>query len=164
MPHVALQPPTRSERFSTLVSRRSMAPLEQQVARALREASGWLGPRAEPAPVGMTRYQTDLRLRISDRPTLTTFGKAAFVDLGPIEQLDDGWQVEISWRAATLAPLFPVFSGTLSMRDQQVTLAGWYAPPGGELGFLADRAILRVAARATGRWLLGELERAALRG
>lgn len=109
----------------------------------------------------MHRHQTDLRLRVGDRSSVVTFRKAAYVDMGPIEPLNDGWQVEISWRAATLAPLFPVFSGSLAVRGEGMTLTGWYAPPGGELGRFADRALLHIAATGTANWLLGELENAA---
>ena len=80
--------------------------------------------------------------------------------MGPVEPLNDGWRVEISWRAATMAPLFPVFSGSLVVHGGEMTLSGWYAPPGGELGRLADRALLHIAATGTAKWLLGELERA----
>jgi hypothetical protein len=149
------------ERLSHLVVRRQ-APVDQaRLAWAVRAARAWLGPEVEGAPEGMHRHQTDLRLRVSDRPSLVTFRKAAFVDVGPVEPLTDGWQVEISWRAATLAPLFPVFSGSLVVHGQEMTLRGWYAPPGGEVGRFADRALLHIAATGTATWLLGELERAA---
>jgi len=42
-----------------------------------------------------------------------TFRKATYVDLGRVQALNNGWEVEVSWRAATLAPLFPVFSGRI---------------------------------------------------
>jgi hypothetical protein len=102
-----------------------------------------------------------LRLRVSEHPSLVTFGKAAYVDLGQILPLNYGWQVEVSWRASTLSPLFPVFSGTIVARGDELTLSGWYAPPGGALGRIADRALLHIAATGTARWLLGELEAAA---
>jgi len=105
-----------------------------------------------------------LRLRVSDHPSLVTFGKAAYVDIGPVRPLDDGWEVEIGWRASTLAPLFPVFSGWLVARRDELTLSGWYAPPGGAVGRLADRALLHIAAEGTGRWLLGALDEAAATG
>ncbi len=93
---------------------------------------------------------------MSDHASLVTFAKAAYVDLGPVHDLAaDGWQVEVGWQASTLAPLFPVFSGTLS---------GWYAPPGGTLGRVADRALLPIAAEGTARWLLGKLDDAAAQG
>ena len=109
----------------------------------------------------MHRHEADLRLRVSDRPSLVTFGKAAYVDLGVLEPLDEGWQIEVSWRASSLAPLFPVFSGTLVERRGELTVSGWYAPPGGAIGRVADRALLHIAAEGTARWLLGELDRAA---
>jgi hypothetical protein len=109
----------------------------------------------------MRRYHADLRLRVSERPSLVTFGKAAYVDFGPVMPLNDGWQVEVSWRASTLAPLFPVFSGTIVARGEELTLSGWYSPPGGELGRIADRVLLHIAATGTASWLLGELDAAA---
>ena len=105
--------------------------------------------------------QADLRLRVSERPGLVTFGKAAYVDLGEVLPLADGWQAEVSWRAASLAPLFPVFSGTLVARTGELSVSGWYAPPGGAVGRLADRALLHIAAEGTARSLLGEIDRAA---
>ncbi len=150
-----------AERLSHLVVRRRAGLDPARVAWAIRAARAWLGPEIEAAPEGMHRHQADLRLRVGDHPSLVTFRKAAYVDIGPVEPLNDGWQVEISWRAATLAPLFPVFSGTLVAHRDELTLSGWYAPPGGQLGRIADRALLHVAATGTARWLLGELERAA---
>ena len=149
-----------AERLSHLVVRRHAVD-QARLAWAVREARAWLGPEVRGAPKGMHRHQTDLRLRVGDRPALVTFRKAAYVDIGPVELLNDGWQVEISWRAATLAPLFPVFSGTIVAHGMELTLSGWYAPPGGELGWLADRALLHIAATGTANWLLGEFERAA---
>jgi hypothetical protein len=147
--------------LSHLVVRRRVTSAPERSAAALRDADGWLGPELPDAPAGMRRHQADLRLRVSERPSLTTFRKAAFVDLGPIQPIGDGWQVEVSWRAATLAPLFPVFSGTIVARADELTVSGWYAPPGGALGRVADRALLHIAAEGTGRWLLAELDRAA---
>ncbi|MEX0625901.1 MAG: hypothetical protein WD402_05110 [Chloroflexota bacterium] len=148
-------------RLSHLVVHRASAVDQARLAWAVRAARAWLGPEVDEAPEGMHRHHTDLRLRVGNRPSLVTFRKAAYVDIGPVEQLNDGWQVEISWRAATMAPLFPVFSGSLVVRAGEMTLSGWYAPPGGELGRFADRALLHIAATGTANWLLGELERAA---
>lgn len=148
-------------RLSHLVVRRESTLDQARLAWAVRAARAWLGPDVEGAPTWMHRHMTDLRLRVSDSPSLVTFRKAAYVDIGPIEPLNDGWQVEISWRAATLAPLFPVFSGMLVMHGEELTISGWYAPPGGELGRLADRALLHLAATGTAKWLLAELEVAA---
>ena len=146
------------------VHRRTLMPAAR-LAWAVRAARTWLGPDVAPAPPGLHRHQADLRLRVSDRPALVTFRKAAFVDVGPIQPLDDdAWEVEVGWRAATLAPLFPVFSGTITLRGDELTLSGWYAPPGGTVGRLADRALLHLAAEGTARWLLAELDAAARKG
>jgi len=153
-----------ADRLSQLVVRRAAAVDQARLAWAVRAARAWLGPQIDGAPKGMHRHETDLRLRVSDRPSLVTFRKAAFVDLGSIHPLEDGWQVEVSWRASTLAPLFPVFSGTIVAHGMELTLSGWYAPPGGSIGRFADRALLHVAATGTAKWLMGELERAATEG
>lgn len=146
-----------------MVRRRALSE-PARLAWAIRAALSWLGPEIEPAPAGMHRHQADLRLRVSEHPSLVTFGKAAWVDIGPVQPLDGGWEVEVAWRASTLAPLFPVFSGTIVARGEELTLSGWYAPPGGTAGLVADRALLHIAAEGTARWLLGELDHAAATG
>jgi hypothetical protein len=128
---------------------------EQQPDRALEDER----QAGDPAP------RRIVRLRVSDHPSLVTFGKAAYVDIGPVHTLEDGgWEVEVGWRASSLAPLFPVFSGTIVARGEDLTLSGWYAPPGGTLGRMADRALLHIAAEGTARWLLRELDEAAAQG
>jgi hypothetical protein len=112
---------------------------------------------------GYRRYAVDLRLRLGgDAAGVTTFRKAAYVDIGPVRAVQGGYVADISWRAATAAPLFPVFSGELHVGPDALTVSGLYAPPGGAVGVLADRALLHVAANGTARWLLRELDRAAL--
>ena len=148
-------------RLSRLVVRRRAASDPAGLARAIGPARTWLGAEVEPAPPGMRRHLADLRLRVSEHPSLVTFRKAAYVDIGPVQPLDKGWEVEVSWRASTLAPLFPVLSGTIVARDTELTLSGWYAAPGGVVGRVADRALLHIAAEGTARWLLGELDSAA---
>jgi len=107
---------------------------------------------------GIRRYAVDLRLRLG-KPgaALGTFRKAALVDIGEVRGGRDDYRVEIQWRAATAAPLFPVFSGQLRIGPHDIGLAGLYAPPGGVVGLVADRALLHVAATGTARWLLAEL-------
>jgi hypothetical protein len=134
-----------------------------ELAAAFGAPASWLGPAAD-SPDGVhRRHQADLRLRVNDRPSLVTFQKAAYVDLGPIEPIGNGWEARIGWRAATMAPLFPVFAGRLAVRADELVLSGWYAPPGGFLGRAADAALLRVAATGTARWLLAALDEAAAR-
>lgn len=111
---------------------------------------------------GIRRYAVDLRLRLGSESTgLTTFGKAAWVDLGPMRQVGTSYAVPIEWQASSAAPLFPVFAGELRIEADRLSVNGLYAPPGGPVGRLADRALLHVAATGTARWLLGEINRAA---
>lgn len=158
------QSPSGDGRLSHLIVRRRALSDPSQLAWAIHAARAWLGPEVEAAADGMRRYQADLRLRVSETPSLVTFRKAAYVDLGPVRPLDDGWEVETAWRASTLAPLFPVFSGTIAAHREQLTISGWYAPPGGAVGRVADRVLLHIAAEGTARWLLRELDDAAAQG
>jgi hypothetical protein len=132
-------------------------------------AEAWLGEpvhadadgRSADGPAHRRRFATDLRLRVSDRTERTLFRKAAIVELGtPVRSPDGTVSVEIGWRAATLAPLFPVFAGRLTVGSHEARLRGLYAPPGGRIGLLADAALLHLAAQGTARWLLRELESA----
>lgn len=156
--------PWAKEGLSHLIERRRTTTGEDRLGWAVRAARSWLGPETEPAPPGMHRHHADMRLRVNDRPSIVTFGKAAYVDLGPVRPLNGGWEVEVGWQAATLAPLFPVFSGRIVALRDELTLSGWYAPPGGELGRVADRVLLHLAATGTARWLLAALDAAAQRG
>jgi hypothetical protein len=128
------------------------------LAEALSPASvsAWLGPLDSADGASWRRHAADLRLRVSDRGS-ALFRKAAYVEFGTLVHEGDELSVPISWRAAGLAPLFPIFAGRLSLRAGQLEIKGWYAPPGGVIGRAADRLLLRLAAERTGRWLLGEL-------
>jgi hypothetical protein len=117
----------------------------------------WLG---EPLPAAddrdMDRFLIDLELRVSDRAPRVAFRKAAYVEVGPLASDPDGEAISlpISWRAAGMTPLFPVFAGRLSWGPGELRLDGYYAPPGGSVGLMADRLVMNAAARATGRRLL----------
>lgn len=112
---------------------------------------------------GLRRFEVDLRLRIGSASAgVATFSKAAYLDLGRPRRTKTGWEVEISWRAARAAPLFPVFSGWLTFEGSELRIDGLYAPPGGIVGRVADRMLLHIAANGTARWLLGEIDRAAM--
>ena len=92
---------------------------------------------------------------------MATFRKAAVLEVGPVHRSAAGLDVEIGWRAASLAPLFPVFAGRLDTSDGELRLEGISAPPGGVVGRMADRVLLHTAATATAGWLLRQLDRAA---
>jgi hypothetical protein len=118
----------------------------------------WLGTPVEAARPGSRRFLTDLSLPIRDHAPSLTFKKAAFVDLGALKTMDGACEVEIGWQSSSLAPLFPVFAGHLTLTTTELRLEGYYAPPGGEIGAVLDKAFLGIAARGTARWFL---ERAA---
>jgi hypothetical protein len=146
--------------FVRLAASQPLRVSPETLAETLR--AGPMSWEERPGPEGVRRYAVDLRLRVgSDSAALTTFRKAAYVDLGEVRSTDDGFAVEIGWQAATAAPLFPVFSGELRIGREELALSGLYAPPGGVVGRIADRTLLHVAASGTARWLLDELNRAA---
>ena len=121
------------------------------------------GRVAHPESPELRRFVVDLRLRIGGETTsLTTISKAAYLDLGRSRRTATGRQAEIGWRASTAAPLFSVFAGWLTIGPDVLSIDGLYAPPGGTLGRVADRVLLHMAANATARWVLGEIDRAAL--
>lgn len=132
--------------------------VSREVALAVlgEERGRWLGEpiTAGHVPAGMSRFALDLRMRVGQEAPSLTFHKAAYVDVGAVTEAGGAVSIEISWRAATMAPLFPVFSGHLTWFDGQLRLAGVYAPPGGSVGLVADRLLLNVGARGTARWLL----------
>lgn len=124
-----------------------------------RDELAWLGDRAvdDTLPerdAGTRRFQVDLGLAGRTDGTRPMLRKAAFVELGRPVPTPDGWRMPIGWRAASLAPLFPVFAGHLSCQGGSLVLEGEYAPPGGDLGVAVDRALLNIAARRTAVWLL----------
>ena len=131
-------------------------PRERAAAVLGSGRDAWLGELVEASddPQGTSRYLLDLELRVSDAAPRVAFHKAAFVDLGPLREEDDALWLDIGWRAAGLTPLFPVFAGRLTWVAGQLQLDGHYAPPGGSVGVVADRLLLNLAARGTGRRLL----------
>ena len=127
------------------------------------EVDAWL-PDAQTLAVhdGLRRHAVDLQLRVGrEDAALATFHKAALLDLGSVHRVADGYEVEIEWRAATAAPLFPVFAGRLVASPGELRIEGIYAPPMGAVGRIADRVLLHTAANATARWILRQLDVAA---
>ena len=122
---------------------------------------GWLGVPVSGGPPDMRRYATDLTVGRSAAGSRLALRKSAFVDVGSIGRGAHGLRVEISWRSTSLAPLFPVFSGWLTVRSDEIAIDGRYVPPGGRMGYVADRVLMHRAAGYTAEWLLGELAHAA---
>jgi hypothetical protein len=157
--------PAGTTRLSVSVPAR----VSRRRALALLAAPGrndWLGEVVDPGQgdPDLDRHLVDLELRVMAQAPRIAFRKAAYVDVGPVGMASFGpIRIGISWRAAGLAPLFPVFAGTLAWDDGELQLDGYYAPPGGGIGIVADRMLLNVAARGTARLLLERIA-AAMRG
>jgi hypothetical protein len=118
----------------------------------------WLGrPLAERSDANRPVFETDLILPLQAPGTAFVFRKAALVEIGEIAPEGAGFRVEVSWRSATLAPLFPVFVGNLALVPGRIVLDGFYAPPGGEVGVILDRALLNMAARRTAGWFISRV-------
>jgi len=113
----------------------------------------WLGMEVESPQPDMRRFLTDLSLPVRGSHEVQ-FKKAAYVDVGHFMATPAGCQAEVGWRSSSLAPLFPVFAGRLTVTPDAVVLEGFYAPPGGQVGVVLDRAFLNIAARGTARWFL----------
>jgi hypothetical protein len=122
--------------------------------RLSKAGAAWLGEQANSARPGTRRYLSDLSFPVRERAPHLTFKKAAYVDIGEVRATTDGCVAEISWQSSSLAPLFPVFAGHLTIGPTALRLEGWYAPPGGGIGAVLDRAFLNIAARGTARWFL----------
>jgi hypothetical protein len=146
-----------SEQTAGVVKLRLTLPARLDLGRVPAAFGGpdadWLGQRVSGEASELRRFSCDLELRV-DPDRRATFAKSAIVTFGALERIDDTWVVPIEWRSATLAPLFPVFVGRLRVRANWIELDGHYAPPGGTIGLLLDRALLHFAARATGRWFI----------
>lgn len=112
----------------------------------------WLGHPAE-GPDGPTAgvFAIDLELPVLDSQARTTVRKAALITIGSPRDRDGVLVVPVSWRSATIAPLFPVFEGELVIDAHGIELEGRYAPPFGRLGLVIDAALLHVVARRTGQ-------------
>ncbi|MFI5258700.1 MAG: hypothetical protein ACHQ01_03700 [Candidatus Limnocylindrales bacterium] len=117
-------------------------------------ANAWLGTPVAATRPGSRRFLTDLTLPLREHSPSLVFKKAAYVDLGDALQTPAGYELEIGWQSSSLAPLFPVFAGHLSLTPTGLRLEGFYAPPGGEIGAVLDKAFLGIAARGTARWFL----------
>jgi hypothetical protein len=121
----------------------------------------WLGLPTDGPPdrPQVRRIAADLELPILDGSSAGPVRKAAFIEFGPARHVGDLVLVEIAWRSASFAPLFPVFAGQLTVSANSIVLAGRYAPPSGKLGLLLDQALLHLVAGRTAGALVARLAR-----
>ncbi len=113
----------------------------------------WLGEPVESSVPGYRQFACDLELRVSPEGR-STFRKSAIVGIGEPRNEGSSWVVPVQWQAGTLSPLFPVFAGSLEIAETGIRLTGHYAPPGGKVGYMLDRAVLHIAARRTAGWFV----------
>ena len=122
---------------------------------------------SQPWPGGLVAAPGEPELRRSGRPAAAIggtrprsprSGKAAYLDLAAAprarRRLAGGDRLARSTAGAALP-------GLLRLADvgpDELRIDGLYAPPGGALGRVADRVLLHIAAEATARWLLGEID------
>lgn len=151
--------PDRSGPVARLAVTRALPVGAVDLCRAFGDPR-WLGGVIDDSAAterGLLRVETDLAFALTDDPRTLTFRKAAHVDLGVERAADGSCTGIVEWRAATLAPLFPVFAGTVVARGGTLRLDGAYAPPGGGVGLLVDRGFLHHFARRTAAWFLDRL-------
>lgn len=138
-----------------------LAPIDlARTVDALRDVS-WLGRLTDgvPAHPELRRVAADLELPILDGSSPVPVRKATLIDIGMAHGRGDRVLVEIAWQSASLAPLFPVFAGQLSVSESEIVLDGRYAPPLGAVGLLLDQALLHFVARRTAAALVERMAR-----
>lgn len=135
---------------------RQVASLDlEEAAGALADLS-WLSQHGDVTTVGPRRIvPIDLELPVHDRSS--PIRKAAYLELGAPRRTADAIVVDIAWRSATFAPLFPVFAGQLIVERDALVLDGRYAPPFGQVGLLLDRGLLHFVARRSASALVSRL-------
>ncbi len=115
--------------------------------------SDWLGAEIVANERGMRQFACDLALNAgAAAPVL--FRKSMVLAAGDPVKFGLGWQIPVEWRSATMASLFPVFVGRITVFADRINVDGWYAPPFGTVGSILDRSVMRIAARATARYVL----------
>jgi hypothetical protein len=154
--------PSHASRFRTglatvpLYVRQAMTIDVRHATEVLRDLQ-WLGEVTVDSDVRIV--STELELRILDGSASGPIRKSVLIELGSPVAVGYAVAADVSWRSATLAPLFPVFVGRLLVTDGDVVLGGRYAPPFGQIGLLLDRSLLHFVARRTATSLLARFAR-----
>jgi hypothetical protein len=130
------------------VARPLEAPLDLARVAAAFDEPAWLGPLTR-LPGSPTRWSLELDIGFGLGSDAMTVRKAAVAEMGQVRVADGSVTVDVDWRAATFAPLFPVFAGHLVVGTDRIGLHGRYAPPFGRIGLVVDRALLHLVATGT---------------
>ena len=129
-----------------------------QIANGLAafEDLGWLGESVVAGSMadGWRRIRSVLALPITDGSSPGPIRKGALLDIGPVERWDDSIRLDLAWQSDSIAPLFPVFAGHLTVSPGGLFLEGEYDPPFGRLGLLIDARLLHFIAGRTAQALL----------
>ena len=109
--------------------------------RADSARSGSAGLARRPRPAAISR-STCACGSASDPSARDLPARRRYVDLGPRSRAarSAAGRPRSAGAPSTLAPLFPVFSGTAAHGSDGSRVEGSYAPPGGVVGRVADRA------------------------
>lgn len=89
------------------------------------------------------------------------------IEAGPIQRFAYGVTVHLRWKAARRAELYPELDGHLRLERRRPSGASLrfdarYAPPGGQIGAAADRALMHhVAAASVRDFVSGVVDRLA---
>jgi hypothetical protein len=129
------------------------ATLECERTPAVIRESDWLGAEVSANQRGMRQFACDLMLNAGTGAPVS-FRKSMIIAAGDPVEVGSGWEIPVEWRSATMAPLFPVFVGKITVCADRINVEGWYAPPFGAVGSVLDRSVMRVAARATAKFIL----------
>ncbi len=129
------------------------ATLECERTPALLAESDWLGAEMAANQRGVRQFACDLVLNAGAGAPVS-FRKSMVIAAGDPVEVGSGWEIPVEWRSATMAPLFPVFVGRITVCVDRINVEGWYAPPFGAVGTVLDRSVMRIAARATAKYIL----------
>ena len=126
---------------------------------AAMEDLAWLGEPlgSGPDPGPWRRVKSVLALPVTDGSAPGPLHKGALIDVGPVERSGSSVRVSIGWQSDSVAPLFPVFAGRLTISADLLLLEGDYAPPLGRIGLLIDERILHFVARRTAQAFLARV-------
>jgi len=118
----------------------------------------WLGdPVKASKEDGWRRIRTALTLPVLDGSSPGPLRKGALLDVGPVEVSNDALCADIAWQSDSIAPLFPVFAGQLTVTTHGLLLDGEYAPPFGRIGLVIDGRLLHFIAGRTAQALLARI-------
>lgn len=118
----------------------------------------WLGdPVKARKEDGWRRIRTALTLPVLDGSSPGPLRKGALLDVGPVDVSNEALCADIAWQSDSIAPLFPVFAGQLTVTSDGLLLDGEYAPPFGRIGLVIDARLLHFVAGRTAQALLARI-------